>query len=134
VQAARSRLAACLRDDRERTVSIRSVSRVHAQFVEDEHADIISLILLVALAAFMVWIGWRALQVQSRVLRWSGVGLAAVLTILVSSVSALTATGLVKQHARSAPLPSVKVELTPERIARGNLGGCADAPLVLESF
>ena len=81
--------------------------------------NIISLILLVALAAFMVWIGWRALQVRSRVWRWSGVGLAAVLTILVSSVSALTATGLVKQHARSAPLPSVKVELTPERIARG---------------
>ena len=97
--------------------------------------NIVSLILLVALAAFLVWIGWRALQVRSRVLRWSGVGLAAVLTILVSSVSALTAIGLVKQHARSAPLPSVKVELTPERLARGKAvtdsfcSGCHKATL-----
>ncbi|MET4803111.1 mono/diheme cytochrome c family protein [Bradyrhizobium sp. LB11.1] len=98
-------------------------------------ANIVSLILLVALAAFMSWIGWRASQVRSRVLRWSGVGLAAVLTILVSSVSALTATGLVKQHARSAPLPSVRVELTPERVARGKAvtdsfcSGCHKAAL-----
>jgi mono/diheme cytochrome c family protein len=97
--------------------------------------NIVSLILLVALAAFLVWIGWRALRVRSRVLRWSGVGLAAVLTILVSSVSALTATGLVKQYARSAPLPSVKVELTPERVARGKAvtgsfcSGCHKATL-----
>jgi mono/diheme cytochrome c family protein len=57
------------------------------------------------------------------------------LTILVSSVSALTATGLVKQHARSAPLPSVRIELTPERLARGKAvtdsfcSGCHKATL-----
>jgi mono/diheme cytochrome c family protein len=97
--------------------------------------NIIGLIVLVALAALMVWIGSRALQVRSRALRWIGVGLAAVLTVAVSSVSALTAAGLVKQHARSAPLPSLKVELTPERIARGKAvtdsfcSGCHKAAL-----
>ena len=81
--------------------------------------NIVGLIVLVAIAAFMVWIGTRALKVQSRAMRWSGVGLAAVLTIAVSSVSALIATGLVKQNGRAAPVPSLKVELTSERIARG---------------
>jgi len=81
--------------------------------------NIVGLIVLVAIAAFMVWISARALRVRSRALRWGGVGLAAVLTIAVSSVSALTAAGLVKQYGRSAPLPNLKVELTSERVARG---------------
>jgi mono/diheme cytochrome c family protein len=45
--------------------------------------------------------------------------LAAVLAVAVSSVSALTIAGMVKQDARSAPVPDLKVEATPERIARG---------------
>jgi mono/diheme cytochrome c family protein len=47
------------------------------------------------------------------------VGLAAVLAVAVSSVNALIIAGMVKQHARSAPVPDLKVEATPERIARG---------------
>ena len=50
---------------------------------------------------------------------WSGMGLAAILAILVFGVAALTAVGIVRQHARSAPVPNVKVEATPEQIARG---------------
>src|SRR5258707_9861381 len=46
-------------------------------------------------------------------------GLAAVLVVAVSSVAALTIVGMVKQHARRAPVPDLKVEATPERIARG---------------
>src|SRR5262249_36819224 len=34
-------------------------------------------------------------------------------------VGALTVAGMVKQHARSAPLPDLEVAPTPERIARG---------------
>jgi hypothetical protein len=52
-------------------------------------------------------------------LKWSGVGLAALLAVAVSSVSALTIAGIVRQHARNAPVPDLKVEATPERIARG---------------
>jgi len=46
-------------------------------------------------------------------------GLAAALAVTVSSVSALLIAGMLKQHARSAPIPDLKVEATPERIARG---------------
>jgi len=81
--------------------------------------NIVGLIVLVVIAAFMMWISARVLKVRSRALRWGGVGLAAVLTIALSSVSALTAAGLVKRYGRSAPLPNLKVELTPERVARG---------------
>jgi mono/diheme cytochrome c family protein len=81
--------------------------------------NIVGLIALLVVAALLVWLGLRALRVKSRVLKWSGVGLAALLTIAVSSVSGLTAAGLVKQHTRSAPLPNLKVALTPERVARG---------------
>jgi mono/diheme cytochrome c family protein len=58
-------------------------------------------------------------QSRNRFLKWGGVALAAVLAVAVSSVSALAIAGMVKQHARSAPVPDLKVEATPERIARG---------------
>ena len=41
------------------------------------------------------------------------------LAVAASSVSALTIAGMAKQHARSAPVPDLKVEATPEQIARG---------------
>ncbi|MET4385486.1 mono/diheme cytochrome c family protein [Bradyrhizobium sp. F1.4.3] len=81
--------------------------------------NIVGLIALVIIAALLVWMGACALRAQSRALKWGGVGLAAVLTVAVSSIGALTAAGLVKQHGRSAPLPNLTVELVPERIARG---------------
>lgn len=81
--------------------------------------NIVILIVLIVLAALLVWSGFRALRVKRRFLKWSGVGLAALLAVAVSSVSALTAAGLVKQHARSAPVPNLKVELSAERITRG---------------
>jgi hypothetical protein len=47
------------------------------------------------------------------------VGLAVVLAMAVSSVSDLTMVGIVKQHARNAPVPNLKDETAPERIAPG---------------
>jgi mono/diheme cytochrome c family protein len=97
--------------------------------------NIVSLIALVLLAALLVWSGLRARRAKSRLVKWGGVGLAAALTVAVSSVSALTAAGLVKQHARSAFLPNLRIEPTPERIARGKAvadsfcSGCHSAAL-----
>jgi hypothetical protein len=81
--------------------------------------NIIDLISLIAIAALPTWSRFRVWQVRSSVLKWGSVGLAAVLVIAVSSVSALLIPGMVKQHARSTPIPDLKVEATPERIPRG---------------
>jgi len=81
--------------------------------------NIIVLSVLIAIAALLVWSGVRAYRIQNSFLKWSGVGLAAVLGVVVSSVNAVTIAGIVKQHGRSAPVPDLKVEATPERIARG---------------
>jgi mono/diheme cytochrome c family protein len=81
--------------------------------------NIIDLISLIAIAALPTWSRFRVWRVRSSFLKWGSVGLAAVLAIAVSSVSALLIPGMVKQHARSTPIPDLKVEATPERIARG---------------
>jgi mono/diheme cytochrome c family protein len=81
--------------------------------------NITVLITLIAIAVLLIWSGCRAWRVRNSFLKWGGVGLAAVAAIATSSVSALTIAGMVKQHTRSAPVPYLKIEATPERIARG---------------
>src|ERR1700742_2725375 len=81
--------------------------------------EIVVPVVLTAIAALLIWSAVRACRIQNRFLKWSGVGLAAMLAVMVSSVNALTITGMVKQHGRGAPVPDLKVEATPERIARG---------------
>ena len=81
--------------------------------------NIICLIALIAIAALLTWWGFRGWRVRNSLLKWGSLGLAAVLTVTVSSVSALLIAGMLKQHARSAPIPDLKVEATPDRIARG---------------
>lgn len=81
--------------------------------------NIISLIALIAIASFMIWLIFRARRIRSAPLRWGGIGLTALLSVAILSVSALTIAGLVKQHSRSASIPDLKVEPTSERIARG---------------
>ncbi|WMT79407.1 c-type cytochrome [Bradyrhizobium sp. Ash2021] len=81
--------------------------------------NFVGLMALIAIAALLVWSGFCAWQVRHSFLKWGGVGLAAVLALAVTSISALTITGMIKQHTRRAPVPDLKVEATPERIARG---------------
>jgi mono/diheme cytochrome c family protein len=81
--------------------------------------NILSLAAMVVSTALLVWAGIRAWRVRNRFLKWGGVGLAAVLVVVVSSASALTLVGIVKQHTRRAPVPNLQVEATPEQIARG---------------
>lgn len=81
--------------------------------------NIVTVVAMVAFVALLVWLGVRALQANHPLVKWGGVVVAAVLAIALSGVSALTAAGIVKQHARSAPVPNLTIEVTPERIARG---------------
>src|SRR5262245_13452651 len=82
--------------------------------------NILGLVSMVAATALLVWAVIRASwQIRSNALKWGGVGLAAVLAVAVSFASTLAIAGMVKLHARSAPVPHLKVEATPERVARG---------------
>jgi mono/diheme cytochrome c family protein len=82
-------------------------------------ANILGLTTMLAAATTLVWSGARACRIKNRFVKWGVVGLAAVLAVAVSFAAALTIVGTVKQHARSAPVPDLEVEATPERIARG---------------
>ncbi|VIO77727.1 c-type cytochrome [Bradyrhizobium ivorense] len=81
--------------------------------------SVVGLIATLVVAVLLALSGLAALRLTSRILRCGGAGLAFALTIAVSAVGALTATGLVRQHTRSAPLPDLKVAATAERVARG---------------
>jgi hypothetical protein len=56
--------------------------------------NIIGLIASIAIAALLIWSGFRACRVRNRFLKWGGLGLAAELAMTVSSVSALTIAGI----------------------------------------
>ena len=73
----------------------------------------VALAAMVSLIAFLVWSGVRAWRAKRPVAKWGGVVLAVALALPLTGVSALTAAGIVKQHARSAPVPDLKVEATP---------------------
>ena len=81
--------------------------------------NITGLIALIAIAALLICWGFRAWRANNSLLKWGGSVLAVVLAMAVSSVSALTIAGMIKQHVRRAPVPELKVETTAERIARG---------------
>ena len=82
-------------------------------------ADIFGLTTMLAAAAALVWLGARACRIKNRFVKWGVVGLAAVVAVPVSFAAALTIVGTVKLHVRSAPVPDLEVEATPERLARG---------------
>src|SRR5262249_16977852 len=82
-------------------------------------ANILGLMTMLAAAMSLVWSGARVFRIKNRFAKWGAMGLAAVLAVAVSFAAALTMVGTVKQYARSAPVPDLEVEATPERIARG---------------
>ena len=81
--------------------------------------NVIGLTILIATAALLVWLGVGASQAKSSLLKWGGLGLAALLAAAVSFASVLTIAGLFKLHTRSAPVPDLKVAGTPQQIRRG---------------
>jgi mono/diheme cytochrome c family protein len=81
--------------------------------------NFLSLVVLIVIASLLIWSSIRAWRQENRFLKWGGTGLAALLAAAVSLASVLTFAGLLKLHARSAQVPDLKIEATPERIARG---------------
>ena len=77
------------------------------------------LIAVVCAAVALIWLIVRAWRIQNRIVKWIAVVLAAAPAIVASTVGILMTAGLVKQHGRTAPVPGLAVELTPEQVARG---------------
>jgi mono/diheme cytochrome c family protein len=87
----------------------------------EEHAmdTVIILVALIAVAILLVLSCCRARRIDNRLLKWSAMALAGILAVAISSVSAMTTAGIVKQHGRHAPVPDITVDITPDRVARG---------------
>jgi hypothetical protein len=62
--------------------------------------NIVTLTAMIAIVALLIRSGAYSWRAKSGFVKWSGVGIVALLTIPVSSVSALTIVGMVKQQAR----------------------------------
>lgn len=82
-------------------------------------SNIIGLAILIVAAALLVWLSIRAWRLKNGALKWGGVGLASLLAVGVSLVSALMIVGLFKLQARSAEAPELKIAGSPEQIQRG---------------
>jgi mono/diheme cytochrome c family protein len=93
-------------------------------------SNILLLLLLIAVAVFLAWLTNRARRIHNRLGKLSAVSAAAVLMLIAWSLSLLTVAGLIKQHGRTAPVPTVKIAATPEQVRRGEAiaasfcGGC----------
>ncbi len=80
-------------------------------------AFILALIVLVILCAWLVMRTWRA---RNAIAKWLGVSLAGLITLILALVTVVAAVGFYKLYApNSNPLPNVKVQETPDQIARG---------------
>jgi hypothetical protein len=72
----------------------------------------------IAVNGLLIWSGFRAWRVKNRLVKWSGTGLAALLSMVVTAISVLLIVGLLKLHARNAPAVTLKISGTPEQIQR----------------
>jgi mono/diheme cytochrome c family protein len=73
----------------------------------------------VAANGLLIWSGFRAWRFKRGVLKWSGMGVAALLSIVVMAITVLLLVGLFKLHARNAPAVALKISGTPDQIQRG---------------
>ena len=91
--------------------------------------NIVSLSVLVLLVVLFAWLATRAWQAKRAFVKWSGVILAGLLTLVFAAVTVVAVLGFVKLEARHAnPVVDLKVVGTTEQVARGGqlAWGCAD--------
>jgi mono/diheme cytochrome c family protein len=81
--------------------------------------NLIELIVLIGVAVALIWFAVSTRRIKKPLLKWCALTVSVLLAVVASLVSALALAGLVKAHSRSAPLPSLTVEMSPEKIARG---------------
>ncbi|MCC7354541.1 MAG: c-type cytochrome [Anaerolineae bacterium] len=83
-------------------------------------ANILGLFVLIALVVLFAWLATRAWRARNAILKWVGVVLAGLLTLLLVLVTVVAARGLVILYQpRGGPTPDLQIAGTPEQIARG---------------
>ena len=91
--------------------------------------NIVSLLVLVLLVVLFAWLAARAWRAKRAFVKWPGVILAGLLTLVFATITVVAVLGFVKLEARHAnPVADLKVAGTAEQIARGAqlAWGCAD--------
>lgn len=84
------------------------------------YLNILYWIIMVAIVVLFGWLARRAWRARNAIVKWGGLVLSGLLTLVLAVVSAVTLIGLVKLYApRNAPIPDLKVAGTPEQIERG---------------
>lgn len=82
--------------------------------------DLVGVLVLVVLVVLFGWLTMRAWGAKDAILKWAGVVLAGLLTLIFALVTGAGLIGFYKLNARHAnAVASVQVAGTPERIARG---------------
>ena len=91
--------------------------------------NIVSLLVLVLLVVLFAWLATRAWRAKRAFVKWPGVILAGLLTLVFAAVTVVAMLGFVKLEVRhNNPVADLKVAGTAEQIARGGqlAWGCAD--------
>ena len=84
--------------------------------------NILVLLIVIGLGVLFGWLTWRAWgwRAKNAFLKWGGVVLSGLLTLVLALVSVLAAIGLYQFYApRGSPVEELQVAGTPEQIARG---------------
>ena len=86
--------------------------------------NIVSLLVLVLLVVLFAWLATRAWRAKRAFVKWPGVILTGLLTLVFAAVTVVAVLGFVKLEARHAnPVADLKVAGTAEQIARGGATG-----------
>jgi len=81
--------------------------------------NVIGWLLLLSAAVVLVWLSASARRIANRWLKWSAIVAASALAAVVWGFLVLAIAGTVKQHARSAAIPEIRVAGTPDQVLRG---------------
>lgn len=82
--------------------------------------NLVVVLVLIALIALFAWLARRAWKVRRAWLRWPGVVLAGMLTLLFVLVTGVFAKGMLDVYGpKAVPPVNVSIAQTPERVARG---------------
>ena len=100
--------------------------------------NILILLVLIAITVGAGWLTFRAWKAKRWFVKWPGVIVSGLLTLVFALVVFVSGSGLAKMYVpTSEPAPNLKVEGTPEQIARGKYLayiGCAGCHGTNEEF
>jgi len=82
--------------------------------------NILIWLVIVAAAVLLGWLTFRAWRAKNKAVKWGGVVVSGLFTIVLALVSMIMLSGMVKAYAlRSAPVPDLPAAGTREQVARG---------------